>query len=505
MKQFLTITCLVSLLFNGSVYTQQSNCIDSLEVYIQNALELFEVPGVAIGIIKDGEVVLNRGFGFANAETKKPVDSQTIFGIASCTKAFTAAALAIAVDDSLLAWNDKVVTHYPEFQLSDPFISKDLQVMDLLCHRSGLQTFDGDLLWYGTDYSRDEVVKRIRNRELTYPIRSQFGYQNVMYITAGQVLQQVSGKTWDDFLTDYIFNPLRMNSTSTTNGHFSPDMNIAYPHIDGKALEFLDYDNSGPAASINTCSDDLLKWLSMWLNKDDEGNHQIFSEEQYQKLLTPQTILNSGHSHSIGGTHFYTYGLGWFMLDYQGRKVIQHGGGLPGFHSKVVLVPEDKLGYIIIANQLSGLVESLYKKILDFYTSDAQTDWAQIYRQSELKRKAKVIEKEAKQEEARRTDTNPSLDLVNYTGTFIDDMYGQAEISLNNDTLNLILLPSKDLFTSKMEHWEDDTFKITFNDPFLPRGFVSFELDEDQKVKYFTIELKNPDFHFYKLLFEKND
>jgi CubicO group peptidase (beta-lactamase class C family) len=326
-----------------------------------------------------------------------------------------------------------------------------------------------------------------------------------MYIAAGELLEKVAGINWDQFVTNRIFTPLEMTSTSTSNSHFNASMDLAYPHIKGTPMEFLNYDNSGPAASINSCSDDLLKWMTMLLNKGTYKENQVLSENQYYNLTAPQTLLSSGPGEKIGGTHFFAYGLGWFMFDYEGRKVIQHGGGLPGFHSKVVLVPEDNLGYVILSNQLSGLVEALYKKILDIYLSDSNIDWAQRYHDGEKKQEARNKQKEEERLASRIPDTRPSYDLTSYTGIYEDKMYGKASIKVTNSRLSLEMLPSEKLFVSDLEHWENDTFKITFNDPFLPSGYVTFHADENGGIERFTIDLENPDFHFYKLDFMKID
>lgn len=507
MKFHIGILSIIALILSSlqGIHAQEEKNIEELRSYIEEARQLFEVPGIAVGIIKDGQVIMNEGFGFRNMKAGTPATEQTIFGIASCSKAFTAACMAMVVEDSLVQWDDRVIDHYPEFQLSDPFATSEMRVRDLLCHRSGLQTFDGDLLWYGTDYTREEVVERIRHRDLSYGIRSRFGYQNVMYIAAGELIKKVTGRTWDEFVQERILTPLGMLSTTTSNSGFNGDMNVAYPHVDGETLEFLDYDNSGPAASMNTSSTDLLKWVEMQLNKGTYKEIQVFSKNQYYTMTAPHTLINAGPGETIGGTHFYAYGLGWFMFDYEGRKVIQHGGGLPGFHSKVVLVPEDNLGYVILSNQISGLVESVYKKILDFYLTDADTDWAMIYHENELKSKSRDEAAEAQRNSKRVTDTKPSLQLSSYAGTYQEKMYGEAVIENTEDGLAIVLRPSKKLFFSEMEHWENDTFKITFNDPFLPSGYVTFHADENGGIERFTIDLENPDFHFYKLDFMKID
>ena len=488
-KTFTVVTLLLAI---SGLFAQEEKNYDQLLNYIKNSRELFDVPGIAVGIIKDGEIVFNHGIGYVNNETMDTVTTESIFGIASCSKAFTAACLSILVDEGTIEWTDKVIDHYPKFKLADPYITKEMQVQDLLCHRSGLITFDGDLLWYGSDYSREEIVERIQFRDITYSLRSQFGYQNVMYVVAGELIKEVKGKTWDVFIKEKIFDPLEMNATSTSNSHFTDDMDLALPHVDAKPMEFLNYDNCGPAASMNTTSTDLLKWVDLLLNKGSLGETKVFSEDQYYKLTTPLTLLNAGKGEEIGGTHFYSYGLGWFMFDYKGRKIIQHGGGLPGFHSKVVLVPEDGLGFVIIANELSGLVETTYKKILDMFISGEEKDWAQIYFDNQESREKRKENKEKEKESSRKTGTKPSLKIKEYEGNYQDKMYGDAKIEYEGKSLKITLVPSVQLFTSKMEHWENDTWKIIFNDPFLPSGYVTFEMGESMNITGFTISIVNP-------------
>lgn len=504
-KSFFSYVIIISSLFvNFTIVAQQEVDFNQLESYIETARESFEVPGIAVGVFKDGEVVFNQGFGLANTTSEKQVDSETIFGIASCSKAFTTACLAILVDGGKLNWSDKVIDHLPEFQAYDPYITREMRIDDLVSHRSGLKTFDGDLLWYGSDYDRKEIVRRIRFRENELSFRESYGYQNVMFIVAGEVIEKVSGKTWEEFVDENILQPLNMQSTSTTNSGFSPEMNIAWPHIDGNPLEFIKYDNCGPAASINTSSTDLLKWVELMLNKGVYNDHTIFSSDQYYTLTEAHTIVGAGDGEVVNEPHFLTYGLGWFMYDYYGRKVIQHGGGLPGFHSKVVFIPEENLGYVIIANQLSGVVEAIHKKIRELYLTDSNTDWIAQYMEYSKERETKKLIKIKEKEEQRIENTKPSLTLDEYVGTYEDKMYGEAEISINNNTLHLKLLPSQKLFTADLNHWHFDTFSFKFNDEFLPEGYITFTIDGSGKPAYFSIELDNPDFHFYKLHFTKN-
>ncbi|MEZ5149503.1 MAG: serine hydrolase [Bacteroidales bacterium] len=477
---------------------------DSLDIYIKNAADMFGMPGIAIGIVKDDKIVFNHAYGFSNTETKTEVTPETVFAIASCSKAFTTACLSILADQGKINWDDRVIDHYPEFQMYDPYVTSEMRIEDLVCHRSGLQTFDGDLLWYGSDYSREEVVKRIRFRENSYSFRSHFGYQNVMFIAAGEVIKNVTGESWDTFLSKNIFNPLNMNSSTTSITELDFEGNVAWPHVDGEPIQFINYDNVGPAASINTSVNDMLKWIKLLLHKGMlEDSSTVFSSAQYYQMVSPHTLLNAGKAETPGEAHFYGYGLGWFVYDYQGKKVIQHGGGLPGFHSKTVFIPEENVGYVILANQLSGMVEAMYRKILDMHLGAGKKDWAKLYFEGEQKQKDREKKYMIDKEEARVHNTEPSLELKAYTGIYEDKMYGKAEITLTNGDLQVCLLPTKDLFTAQLNHWHYNTFSFSFNDPFLPEGFLTFFPDQDLKPSYFTIELENQDFHFYKLKFEK--
>jgi len=411
--------------------------------------------------------------------------------------------MGVLVDEGKVGWGDKVVDHLSWFRLDNPCVTSDLRIDDLLSHRSGLKTFDGDLLWYGTNYGRKEIVERIRFRKTGVGLRQKFGYSNVMFIAAGEVIEEVSGHKWEEFLQKKLFTPLSMNSTTTSNSGFDKSMNIAWPHINGKPQGFIDYDNSGPAASINTSTEDFLKWVELMLNKGVYRNDTIFSEKQYYTLTKPHTLLNAGKAESPGGTHFLTYGLGWFMKDYHGKKIIQHGGGLPGFHSKVVFVPEDSLGFVIMANQISALVEAMTNKILDYHLSDEKKDWASLYLDYEKKQKVSEKENEIEKGASAKKGTKPTLDLIGYIGDYEDEMYGPAKITVENDQLYLSLLPAKELFSAPLSHWQYNTFSFHFEDAFLPTGYITFSIDETGKPGYFTIDLENPDFHFYKLKFEK--
>jgi CubicO group peptidase (beta-lactamase class C family) len=487
----------------NTLLSQHSKKLLHLEEQILKAVDTFSVPGLAVGIVKNGEVVFAKGFGVRSTENNTPVDIETIFGIASLSKAFTAAAIGMLVDEGKIDWNDRVVDHLPWFKLYDPYITREVRIADLLSHRVGLATFDGDLLWYGTDYTRDEIVRRISALPLKNSFRYKYGYQNIMFIVAGEVIEKITGKSWEEFVQTRIFDPLEMNNSSLTNSGFNDSQNIARPHLEGRVQGFISYDNSGPAASINSSVADMLKWAKFWLNKGRIDTNQILSERSYYTITKSYTPMNAGKGENVGGTHFSSTGLGWFLKDYAGRKIISHGGGLPGFLSRIAIVPEDSLGIIILQNDMQPVYRDVERMILDLFLTDKNVDY--ISRSLDRKKiyKSRSDKRQKERAESRVEDTQPSYSQEKYVGVYEDKMYGKAEISINDGKMNISLLPTKKLFTSEMTHWHFDTFRIKFNDPFLPEGFVTFHKDSRGEITHFTIDLPNPDLHFYNLKFKK--
>ena len=490
--------------FTSKINAQQQFDYKYLDSYIENYVEEFEMPGFAVGIIKNGEIVFIETYGVKNIESGKKVDDNTLFGIASCSKAFTSACISILVERGELDWKDKVVDYLPGFNLYDPYITSELTIEDLLSHRSGYETFDGDLIWYGTERTTAEVVERFRYRKNPYSLRESFGYSNLMFITAGEVIKSVTGLPWSEFVEENILDKIGMDSSNTTNDGFAKNKDAAWPHIDGIRTDFINYDNIGAAGAINSSIDDMMNWVKLILDKGKVGDTSIFSQKSYYKMVSQHTVLGAGNAETEGGTHFAGYGLGWFLKDYKAKKIINHGGGLPGFHSKVVVIPEDSLAYVILANQLSALVPAIDKKILDFYLNPTDTtDWAALYYNAEITQKERLAITWEGFEKERVINTTSSLSDSSYAGLYEDKMYGQAKIEVTEEGMKITLLPTAKLFNSKLEHWHYDTYKIKFNDPFLPPGFLTFSISGKGKVSGFKLDIDAPDFHFNKLEFNK--
>ena len=459
------------------------------DAYVNKALKDWEAPGVAIAIVKDDRVVLAKGYGVRELNKPEPVDEHTLFAIGSSSKAFTAAAIAMLVDQAKVKWEDPATKYLPGLQLFDPYSTRELTVADLLSHRSGLAR--GDQLWYASEYGRDEILRRVRYLKPSWSFRSRFGYQNIMFLAAGQIIPSVTGKSWDDFVRERIFTPLDMKSTSTSIKAFAGVTNVATPHsrIEDKVqvIPWRNIDNIGPAGSINSNVQDMAQWVRLQLGEGVYDGKRVLSSASIKEMQTPQTVirLDGERGRLYPAAHFLTYGLGWFLSDYRGRKVVEHGGAIDGMRAEVALMPEEKVGLVILTN-LNGTIlpHSLMFKIFDFYLNAPARDWSSEFLKSskELENRAKAAEK--KRESERATGTSPSLPLEKYAGTFQSEMYGETRVALDKEKLVIRLGPN----TGDLEHWHYDTFRVTWRDPVRGKGFISFRLNSQGKVETLNVE-----------------
>jgi CubicO group peptidase (beta-lactamase class C family) len=385
--------------------------------------------------------------------------------------------------------------------LYDPYVTEDLTVEDLLCHRSGLITFDGDLLWYGTNYTQKEAVERIRNRPPSLPFRAGFGYQNLMYMTAGEVIEAVSGLDWHTFVAQRILNPLGMSRTTSSYEAFIADNNMAMPHLKGDEIGTLSYHNSGATAALNSCTHDMSRWLSFWINDGIVDGDTLIQPTTIKKIWSLHTPLGVGRFDEQNGTHFKGYGLGWFLMDYKGLKVVHHGGGLPGYITKAAIVPEKDLGIIVLTNDMSSASSMMMYAVIDAFEGRDYEHWTETFlnfKQQSAKREEEALDArlESKSEQPKVYEEEA------YSGKYQDKMYGEASVEVQNGSLTLTFKPAKELFSGKLSAWGDHQFRWDHRDPFLTYGLVQFHV-EDNRVIGFSIDLPNDDFHFDKLDFKK--
>lgn len=496
----------------------QTASLQELAAYVERTRTEFEAPGIAVAVVKDGQVVLAKGYGVRRLGDSTPVDAHTLFGIASNTKAFTAAALAILVDEEKISWDDPVIKPMPHFQMYDPYVTREMTVRDLLVHRSGLGLGAGDLLfWPHTTFTREEIIRKVRFIKPATSFRSQYAYDNILYLVAGQLIPAVTGKTWDDFIKERIFSPLGMTESNTSTMAFRPGDNIATPHarVNGRVqpIDYNNLDNNAPAGAINSSVTDMAKWIIVQLNsgmiRTENGERPLFSARQGREMWFAQTITPLGDPPPPLATlrpNFSASGLGWGLADYRGKKIVSHTGGLAGLVSRVTLVPDLKLGIVVLTNQeAGGAFQAITYHILDEYLGAPATDWVAGFKAAAQMGEARAAEVEKKQNATRAVDSKPSLALDKYAGQYNDPWYGTITLSLENSKLVMRFDHSPTL-VGDMEHWQFDTFVARWRDRSLAAdAFVSFALKPDGSIDQMKMVPVSPltdfSFDFQDLLF----
>ncbi len=492
------------LLTIGTTAAQQVPTAGRIQELVQAAGKEYGVKGLAVAVVQDGGIVAEVAYGEASAG--KPMTPKTLTNIASCSKAFTAAAVAICVEEDLLDWDDLVIEHLPEFRMSDPWITAHMTIRDLLCHRCGLATFAGDLLWYGSDYSDDEVIRRLAKLPITQQFRSEFGYQNLMYLVAGKIVEHKTGETWSDFVQKRIMKPLGMNQSRPNAQSLSEEALRALPHIDGKVIPDHVFEACKPAASIYSSAHELSIWMRALMAGGVWKGQKLLAPASLVEMWRPHTNTSPGGSGSRTDD-FKSYGLGWFLSVDRGNKVVEHDGGMPGFLSKVSMMPGKRFGFVLLNNGNDGIVNEALKRA--FYAEYAGEDGMKILeRIATVKQRIDASAKAAvaKRESQRREGTSLSHELKAYAGNYEDEIYGGAKVELTaSGELSLVLVPAKRRIYGTMKHWHDDTFRVDFPDKFLPFALVSFQLDSQSKIASFKIDCPIVDFDFGALDFRRLD
>jgi CubicO group peptidase (beta-lactamase class C family) len=465
-----------------------------LDRFVEDVRGDFGVVGMAISVVKDGQVVYAKGFGERRIGSGAPVDENTLFAIGSNTKAMTAAAIGILVDEKKMGWDDRVTAHLPWFALFDPYVTREITVRDLLSHRSGLGR-RGDVNWYATDFDREEIVRRVRFLEPNASFRSEAGYQNTMFLAAGEVLEAVSGESWDDFIAGRLLRPLAMTRSRTSVRELAGMENVAEPHetIDEKvvAVPHRNIDNVAPAGSILSSASDMTRWMLLMLGEGELDGKRILSEETVAEAWTPNIVypMSPEAKALYPSTHFSTYGLGWGLRDYRGRFIATHTGGIDGMLSQILLVPEEELGIVVLTNTSpagSPAHGAVTYHILDSYLgAPAETDWRERFKELFAKQEKQQQEQEAKRIESRASGTSPSLALDRYAGTYQDEMYGKLSVSFEDGRL---VLRRHTAWVGDLEHWHYDTFLVRWRDRVMDKTFVTFRLSAEGKVGSLEIE-----------------
>lgn len=482
----LTGITLLILVFTSQLtaLAQQPGQYDKLDSIVNTALKTWKAPGAAVAVVNGQSMAYAKGFGVRDVRNGKPVTADTLFDIGSCTKAFTSAAIAMLVDQGKMDWDGKVNRYIPFFHLYDSMADENVTMRDLLTHRTGVP--GTDMIWYGTPYSREEIIRRMVYAKPNTGFRTLFQYQNVMYLTAGYAVGQVAGGTWDDYVRDHIFAPLGMteSDTSAVDAQKAPD--FAAPHAqkgDGSviAIPWRNIDNAGPAGSINSSVRDMSKWIAMQMNGGMFEGKQIISAKNIEEMHSPQVVVPEGGE--ISNVFFpestqLSYGLGWFIDDYRGHKLIVHPGDIDGFSALVVLIPEIKTGYVVLVNMGGFCRQVIGYSVADALLNLPPIDWTERFQN--LQKEMRKESAEARSWKSHRKEgTHPTLALDDYAGNYINHLYGDATVSVENGKLMFAFHGMK----APMEHFQYDTFIVSLEG----QSRLTFNLDENGKVKDFTV------------------
>jgi CubicO group peptidase (beta-lactamase class C family) len=447
-----------------------------MDAYIENAVKAWSIAGLAIAVVKDDSVVYARGFGVREAGKPDRVDPQTVFAIGSNSKFFTSTIVGMMVDAGKMKWDDPATKYLPGFQLYDPYVTREITVRDLLSHRSGLGR-RGDLLWYASPYDRQEILRRIRYLKPNTSFRSQYGYQNIMVMASGEAAAAAGGASWDSLVTQRIFRPLGMTSSNTSVRSLGGRANVATPHwsdgITATPIGWRNIDNIGPAGSINSNVLDMSQWLRFLLANGRVGTNQLLKPTTLREIESPQTIVPSPDDTLAPSTHFHAYGLGIGMSDYLGVKVLSHTGGIDGMLSQVTLIPERRLGLVILTNTEghNNVYAAIARRIIDAYLGAPPRDWSAIMLAQVRAQEATQVATAKRMEAARPKDTRPSVAPEHFVGRYGNEMYGEVSVATEGPHQVLHFGAG---FAGDLEHWANDSYKITWHDRRQGTGLVTF-------------------------------
>lgn len=521
MKKFLTLilalSCSLLVVTNGLAQSLPPE----LDQYVSQVMKTFEVPGVSLAIVKDGKVLLTKGYGVKELGKPDKVDAHTLFCIASNSKAFTATALGLLVQEGKLEWDKPVIDYLPAFRMSNDYVTSNMTIRDLLVHHSGLGLGASDLLQFPpSSYNREDMVYKLRYVPLKTSFRQTFAYDNILYLVAGEVIQAVSGQSWEDFIKTRILEPVGMTESVDAISELTKQPNYAISHapVNGKIVPVTSFpkgnlqDASNPAGGIASNAVDMSKWLITQLDSGRMPSGKRLFDTRLTRnlwsLVSPIPIGQVPDYLAPLKRNFYGYGLGFFLQDYRGYKMVWHTGGLTGFVSKVTMIPELGLGICVLTNQESGAAfSSITNHILDYYMKAVPFDWLAAYKRLVDDNEAQVNAYVEKQNNARDSAAGPSLPLKNYAGQYHDAWYGDIDITMENNHLVMQFSHTPDL-RGEMIHWQYDTFLVRWDDRTLRAdALITFSLNPDGSIAEARMEAASPatdfSYDFQDLLLKK--
>lgn len=454
---------------------------DSFDAYVQQVMKEWEIPGMALGVIKDGQVIKLKGYGIKDIHTQEPVDEHTLFPLASVTKSFTSTLLAMLVEEKKINWDDPLIKYLPDFELSDSFLARETTIKDVACHRLSIES--GAYLWYLSSYNQREIYRKLKFFELKGSPRTRFNYSNVGYLILGLLSQSVTGRTWGELVKEKILHPLHMRSSLTHLGQLPLQNNIATSHIFCKdhleTRKWLDFENCAPAIAMSSNVVDLLKWVSFHLKHDagflkEMHSPQMLITDEYWTSFFPDSIC-------------LTYGFGLFVHDYKGRKVLQHAGCSEGANAAIAMVPEEGLGIVVLINRdvWGYFAQAICYKLYDtFYHTTSRNTSEEFLSKYHVKR-SMCTNSETQSLESKEKHTPPSLNLQQYCGTYHHPLYDQIVIHIEEDTLCVSSLS----FNGFLRHFHSDTFVLVSSAPSIEQLFIEFSIDKEKNVSGMLIKI----------------
>lgn len=454
-RLLIVIVCLSISAIAQQVAVPATKALSGVDPFVEQLLREWKVPGLALGVVQDGQIVLARGYGYRNLEEKLPFTTNTLFPIGSTTKSFTSLALAILKDDGKLDWDDRVRKYLPDYELQDPVASERMTLRDLLLHRSGLARHD--LVWYSSDFTMPQILDRLRYLQMGKGFRNAFDYNNIGYMTAGYLAGQVYGKGWETLVRETILNPLGMKATNFSDSDSEKTSDYALPydemHDKIQRIPFASAQGVEPAGAINSTLNEMLAYTQMLLAKGKYGEKQIVSEANLATIQSPQILM--GRPAPYVEMSEPAYGMGWVIQSYRGHRYVWHNGGIDGFYTLLATLPDDRIGVVVFTNRLDPpAAEILARNVFDRLIGLAPVDWDERYQDTAAKAKQAEAEEEKKLLAGRVPDTHPSHPLEAYTGKFENPGYGTVTITLQDGRLQFAL----NRLRTPLDHFHYDIF-----------------------------------------------
>lgn len=503
MKNFIS---LILFIFTTSMVLSQDVDFKEIDQYLEKTYKEWDIPGMAVGIVQNGELIYSKGFGVKKIGEKEAPDKNTNYAIASNSKAFTTAIIAQLVQEGALDWDDKVVDYLPYFEIYDPIISRMVTIEDLLCHRVGLGTFSGDIMWYDAQLTTEEIVRRAKFIPQAFEFRDGFGYSNVMYITAGAVIEKVTGKSWCENVTERILRPLDMDSTYCELDIAKSNPNLATPHatIDGNntIIRWENWDNVAATGGLISNVEDLSKWLIFNMGDGIVDQDTLITPQSRNKIWTAHNVFTVNHAtDDILYPDFSGYGLGFNLGEYKGHFRVSHTGGFGGMLSSITMLPDEDLAVIMLSNDTESPIMAVAYYILDrFVDRESSED----YSKDMLKRMRDNQKNDTRIEdiqERKIKGTKASKRLEEYTGYYYSDLYGGNISVVNRDGKLFLEFEHSPTLDAELQHWHYDTFEVKWieTQPWFGFGVVQFTMNTNQEITGLTLNIPNNDFFFEEL------